>query len=262
MKSVTAKVLCAAVLAALVSVARADTPDSIFAADWEVAKGLEQIALPPAPAEGDDARSVMKVWIGADGSVARTRLESGSKELGKLLEKEMPRWRYRKFNFGGRPVEVQTYVTVVYERRDNRYYVQGDGRVLYGPPGALVVVAKVAKREGDPVGFVEVDPSRGGASGDKVEPVPADVVAGKAKYRPTPAYPESAKRAEVSGQVTVTVVVGKTGRVLYAVPNDGHALLQPPAVSAAREWTFTPTVVAGEPTLVIGTVTFTFHGRR
>jgi hypothetical protein len=33
-------------------------------------------------------------------------------------------------------------------------------------------------------------------------------------------------------------------------------------VSAAREWTFTPTVVAGEPTLVIGTVTFTFHGRR
>src|SRR5689334_20193593 len=107
MKAELRALICCATLLAT-SVAHGAAPESIFAADWEVAKGIEQIALPAAPAEGEDARSVMKIWIGADGAVTKTHLESGNKELGKLLESALPRWRYRKFDYAGQAVEVQT----------------------------------------------------------------------------------------------------------------------------------------------------------
>jgi len=85
------------------------------------------------------------------------------------------------------------------------------------------------------------------------------VLQGSATRRVEPAYPPLAKAAEVSGAVVVEVTVGEDGNVISARAISGHPLLKDAAVAAARQWTFTPTQLAGVPVKVIGTITFNFN---
>jgi len=92
---------------------------------------------------------------------------------------------------------------------------------------------------------------------------PANVVGlvlqGHATFRAEPAYPAAAKHAGTSGAVIVEVTVDETGTVLDARAVCGPDLLVEPSLNAARRWRFTPTLVDGQPTKVIGTITFKFH---
>ena len=73
-----------------------------------------------------------------------------------------------------------------------------------------------------------------------------------------PVYPEQAKSAQLSGKVLLLVTVDAEG-----VPSDvavvsGPPLLADSAVAAVKQWSFTPTLLNGEPVPVSGTVTMTF----
>ena len=76
--------------------------------------------------------------------------------------------------------------------------------------------------------------------------------------RVDPIYPPLAKAAQVSGAVVVEVVVDVEGNVKSARAVSGHPLLKDAAVTAARDWKFSPTSLQGKPVEVIGTVTFNF----
>jgi protein TonB len=56
----------------------------------------------------------------------------------------------------------------------------------------------------------------------------------------------------------VQVLVDEQGNVISAQATSGHALLQAAAVAAARQATFQPTFLLGEPTRVTGVLTYTF----
>lgn len=84
------------------------------------------------------------------------------------------------------------------------------------------------------------------------------VLQGAAIKRVQPKYPEAAKEARVSGTVVVEVLVDQAGVVISARAISGHVLLTDAAVEAAERWEFTPTLLAGEPVQVIGTITFVF----
>jgi len=80
-----------------------------------------------------------------------------------------------------------------------------------------------------------------------------------ATTRVEPTYPPLAKAAGVSGAVLVEVTIDESGNVISASAVSGHPLLKDAAVAAAREWTFAPTKLAGNPVKVIGTITFNFY---
>jgi len=81
---------------------------------------------------------------------------------------------------------------------------------------------------------------------------------GSAISLPPPEYPAIARSARASGTVAVQVTVDEQGNVSAARAISGHPLLQAAAVSAARQAKFSPTLLAGEPVKVTGTLTYNF----
>ncbi|MCA1629187.1 MAG: energy transducer TonB [Acidobacteria bacterium] len=84
------------------------------------------------------------------------------------------------------------------------------------------------------------------------------VLNGKADKRVQPVYPAVARAAGATGAVEVEVTVDEGGNVASARAVSGHPLLQQAAVDAARQWTFKPTTLKGEPVKVAGIITFSF----
>jgi TonB family protein len=76
----------------------------------------------------------------------------------------------------------------------------------------------------------------------------------KVKTKVAPAYPELAKRMNVSGKVKIEVIITPDGRVKSTRALGGHPLLVQSCVEAVKEWKF---AVAPEETTQ--TVEFEFN---
>ena len=74
-----------------------------------------------------------------------------------------------------------------------------------------------------------------------------------------PIYPTNAQSLRVQGKVILEALIGLDGRVDHVRVLQPVALLTDPAVSAVRQWVFTPTKLNGEPVQVIMTVTVDFR---
>ena len=73
-----------------------------------------------------------------------------------------------------------------------------------------------------------------------------------------PVYPQIAQQARVEGTVEIEALIGDDGKVRNAKLLSGKALLNEAALTAVRQWVFTPTRLNGEPVAVIMTVTVVF----
>lgn len=87
------------------------------------------------------------------------------------------------------------------------------------------------------------------------------VLQGSAIRRPEPIYPELARRAGISGQVVVEVVIDEKGNVVSARAVSGHLLLRQHSVDAAARWKWNPTYLGEVPVRVVGSITFNFNIR-
>jgi TonB family protein len=65
--------------------------------------------------------------------------------------------------------------------------------------------------------------------------------------RVVPEYPETARKIHLSGEVIITAITDKFGRVSEAHVISGHPLLQDAALAAVREWLFEPYLINGVP---------------
>jgi TonB family protein len=90
-----------------------------------------------------------------------------------------------------------------------------------------------------------------------VEEMPAPV------HSVSPEYPTIAKEAGVSGLVVAHLLVGRDGRVLDVRIDEGHSILMlnEAAISAARQWVFTPALANNKPVAVWVAVPFNFRLR-
>ena len=104
-------------------------------------------------------------------------------------------------------------------------------------------------------GSGEAKPPAGGA--DKA-PVAVGSLVGKARQRVGPTYPQLARTARVTGNVTVFLIVNEKGEVESVQRADGPAQLQQAAIEAARRWKFHPTVIDGQRVRVSGYLSFNF----
>jgi len=73
-----------------------------------------------------------------------------------------------------------------------------------------------------------------------------------------PTYPEIAKQARVQGVVILECTISPQGKVTDVKILRGIPLLDQAAVSAVRQWVYTPTLLNGVPVPVIMTVTVNF----
>jgi protein TonB len=87
----------------------------------------------------------------------------------------------------------------------------------------------------------------------------SDLRAGRAIRRVEPSYPQIAKNAGVEGTVIIEVTVDENGHVVTTRIVSGNPMLSGAAQAAARQWTFSPTVLGGTPVKVVGTITFNFR---
>ena len=74
-----------------------------------------------------------------------------------------------------------------------------------------------------------------------------------------PEYPEIARKARVEGTVIIEAIIGIDGRVENARVLKSSPLLDSAALAAVRRWEYTPTLLNGDPTAVIMTVTVQFN---
>jgi TonB family protein len=92
----------------------------------------------------------------------------------------------------------------------------------------------------------------------RTETISGGVLNDKAVEKPLPTYPEVARAAGASGNVTVSVLIDEDGRVENAKAVGGHPLLQAAAVEAAYRARFSPTKLSGNPVKVSGVITYNF----
>ena len=73
-----------------------------------------------------------------------------------------------------------------------------------------------------------------------------------------PIYPDIAKQARVQGVVIVECTISPRGKVTDVKVLRGVPLLNQSAITAVRQWVYTPTLLNGVPVPVIMTVTVNF----
>ena len=74
----------------------------------------------------------------------------------------------------------------------------------------------------------------------------------------SPVYPVIAQTAGVQGLVILEALIGSDGRVQSAQVLRGHPLLNDAALTAVRQWEYTPTLLNGVPVPVVMSVTVNF----
>jgi protein TonB len=77
--------------------------------------------------------------------------------------------------------------------------------------------------------------------------------------RVLPVYPEITKRARISGDVILEVIIDEEGNVADVKVLRGHILLVEEAVRAVKQWKYSPTLLNGEPVSVVSNVTIIFQ---
>jgi protein TonB len=73
-----------------------------------------------------------------------------------------------------------------------------------------------------------------------------------------PIYPDVAQSARVQGIVIIEAVIGPDGKVSDVKVLRSVPLLDEAALTAVRQWEYTPTLLNGVPVAVIMTVTVNF----
>ena len=93
---------------------------------------------------------------------------------------------------------------------------------------------------------------------DPNKPIDAGVLNSKALELPKPKYPEAARAANITGRVTVRVLIDEKGNLVSAEAIEGPQELRASAVEAARKARFTLTLIGTRAVKVSGLLTYDF----
>ena len=73
-----------------------------------------------------------------------------------------------------------------------------------------------------------------------------------------PVYPPLAQQARIQGTVKFNAVIGKDGKIQNLTVISGHPILVQAALEAVRQYAYKPTLLNGEPTVVVTTIDVIF----
>jgi TonB family protein len=184
---------------------------------------VDPIYPPIARAAHVGGTVVLHAVIGKDGTVQQLAVLSGPPMLVGSAMDAVRQWVYQPYLLNGDPVEVDTTITVNYtpDQQNNPPAPPPP------PPGST----------GEPGGSFAGVYNIGGAV---QPPVPV--------YTPDPQYTEAARKAKLSGNVVVSLIVDSSGQ-----PQNVHVArglgneLDEKAIEAVQQYRFKPATKDGEP---------------
>lgn len=77
-------------------------------------------------------------------------------------------------------------------------------------------------------------------------------------HKVVPTYPSVAKQARIQGQVLLSAVIGKDGKIQNLQVVKGHPMLTAAAINAVKQWQYKPYYLNGQPVEVDTTITVDF----
>jgi TonB family protein len=86
-----------------------------------------------------------------------------------------------------------------------------------------------------------------------------DIMESKLIKKVLPTYPDEAKPKGLTGTVILLLTVNEEGRVSDAKVLQGHPLFSEAAISAVKQWVYSPTMINGKPVSAIATVVIHFN---
>jgi protein TonB len=85
------------------------------------------------------------------------------------------------------------------------------------------------------------------------------VTEGKLVRKVLPRYPEMARRAGVSGDVIINATIATDGTLRNLKVTSGSPLLREEALTAAKQWRYSPYKLGGKPIETETRITVSFH---
>ena len=191
-----------------------------------------------AKAQGIQGSVVLHAIIGRDGTIQELTVVSGPPELTASAMDAVKQWTYQPYLLNGDPVEVDTTITVNYSL---------EGKTAPPPPPPPPDNPHAAAYEIN------------GPDG-RVYQVGGSIRPPVATYAPDPQYTLAARKAKLSGNVVVALVVGPDGQPynVHVARGLGNVLDQK-AVEAVQQYKFNPATKDGEPVAVALNVQVNFQ---
>jgi protein TonB len=184
---------------------------------------------------------IIEALIGEDGAVREARVLRPVPLLDQAAIDAVLQWKYTPTLLNGQPVPVIMTVTVTFTLQKT-----GEGTAPAQPQQTPTEPVKVMTAAG-----VEMVPVRVG--GEIKEPT-------KIKHV-SPFYPPEAQAARLEGAVILEAIIDTDGTVTNLKTLRSVSGLDDAAISAVRQWKYTPTLLNGVAVPVIMTVTVTFSLR-
>lgn len=196
----------------------------------------------PNPIYPNDAKAahvqgavILHAIISKTGTVEDLQVISGPEMLRASAIDAVRHWTYRPYLLNGRPVKVDTTITVIYT------FGGGDIKgVAQSMPEAEDSAPRIAIAPGSPVH------------------VSVGVLSAMLVSKVDPVYPPEAKAAGVQGVVVLRAVVAKDGTVASLQVVSGPPQLTASAMDAVRQWMYKPYLLNGEPTEVETTINISY----
>jgi TonB family protein len=170
---------------------------------------------------------VLQAIIGTDGKIQQLVALTGPEELRDSALDAVQRWTYLPYEVSGRPVEVDTTITVSYNMGR-----QPDSRA-----------------NGSSLNLT---------TGEETIELPADAKELRKVKKITAAYPQNAREQGIAGNVLLSINISKDGHVETTDVISGPEPLRDAAVEAVRQWVYPPYKVKGEFKRVHTLVTVSF----
>ena len=196
-----------------------------------------------AQAAGIQGVVIIETLIGEDGAVREATVLRPVPMLDQAAIDAVLRWKYTPTLLNGQPVPVIMTVTVTFTLNNASQAAQSAAQQV-APDAPETVRFMTASG-------VEMVPVRVG--GEVKEPI-------KIKHVP-PVYPPDAQRDGLQGVVIIEATIDTDGTVKQARVLRPASVFEESALSAVRQWKYTPTLVNGVAVPVMMTVTVTFSMR-
>lgn len=184
---------------------------------------------------------VLRVRIGADGTVKDLSVISGDADFAAAATQGVKKWRFQPYLVDGKPTQAEQSVTV-------NFTLPSDA-----PP------RDSSQRLSDDDFNKAVDARVAGGSLLRSVLGPG-VTPPKAIRMTDPAYSQEAKDARVEGTVLLQMILEADGAPgeIYVSRSLGHGLDEK-AIEAVRSWKFNPATKDGQPAAVVMNVEVKFH---
>jgi TonB family protein len=194
-----------------------------------------RILTHPMPVYPKDAKKkhitgqvVLHAIIGPDGKIQQLVALTGPEELRASALDAVQRWTYLPYEVTGRPVAVDTTITVSY---------------AIGPQPD-------SRTNGSSLNL---------ATGEETIELPADAKELRKVKKDTVVYPQNAREQGIAGDVTLSINISEDGHVETADVISGPEPLRGAAVEAVRQWVYPPYKVQGKCKRVHTVVTVSFR---